>query len=220
MSCLRAAGFIHEQRWLVRPLCERVRVHDPTVWTPQDAPVLPVPALNWPSCKTGNSRFTLSLQVWPGAAITVPLPRATQENQLRYRSLPAGPRGPPPSWKYTELLHNFFQHRSLLCYRESPRQAGDPLVDWDVGRKRKILVLRKDRRMTMFCLTDYDRLEILSVHRKIREGNQTTRESTALWAEHPNGSEEILVGLSALLPLSSVRLRHSPSHGPFPFSFQ
>lgn len=43
------------------------------------------------------------------------------------------------------------------------------MVDWDVGRERKILVLIKDRRMTVFCLTDYDRLEILSVHRKIRE---------------------------------------------------
>jgi len=142
------------------------------------------------------------------------------ENQLRYRSFPAGPRGPPPSWKCTQLLHNFLQPRSLLCYRESPRQAGDLLVDWDVGRKRKIPVLIKDRRMTVFCLTDYDRLEILSVDRKIREGNQTTAESTALWAEHPNGPQETSVRLSALLPLSSVWLRHSPSQGPFPFSFQ
>lgn len=100
-------------------------------------------------------------------------------------------------------------------------KAGRRSLGWlDVGRKRKILVLIKDRRMTVFCLTNYDRLEILSVHRKIREGNQTTAESTALWAEHPNGPQEILVGHSALLPLSSVWLRHSPSHGPFPFSFQ
>lgn len=47
----------------------------------------------------------------------------------------------------------------------------------------------------MFCLTTYDRLEILSVHRRIREGNQTTAEGTGLWAEHPNGPQEILVGL-------------------------
>lgn len=93
------------------------------------------------------------------------------------------------------------------------------MVDWDVGRERKILVLIKDRRMTVFCLTDYDRLEILSVHRKIREGNHTKAESTALWAKHPNGPQEILVRLSAL-PLSSEWLRHSPSHGPSPFFFQ
>lgn len=142
------------------------------------------------------------------------------ENQLCYRSLPAGPRGPPPSWKCTQLLHAFFQPRSLLCYREGSRQAGDLLVDWDVGRKRKILVLIKDRRMTVFSLTDYDRLEILSGHRKIREGNQTTAESTTLWAKHPNGPQEISVGLSALLPLSSVQLRHSLSHRAFPISFQ
>lgn len=94
------------------------------------------------------------------------------------------------------------------------------MVDWDVRRKRKILVLIKDRRMTVFSLTDYDRLEILSGHRKIREGYQTTAESTTLWAKHPNGPQEILVGLSALLPLSSVQLRHSLSHSAFPISFQ
>lgn len=142
------------------------------------------------------------------------------ENQLRYRSFPAGPRGTPPSWKSTQFLHSFFQHRSLLCYKESSRQAGDPLADWNVRRKRKILVLIKGRRMMVSCLTDYDRLEILIVDRKIREGNQTTAESTALWAEHPDGPQEILVRLSALLPLSSVQLRHSLSHGPFYFSLQ
>lgn len=60
-------------------LCERVRVHDPTVWAPRDTPVLPVPALNSPSCKMANSPFMLSLQVWPGATITVSLPPATRK---------------------------------------------------------------------------------------------------------------------------------------------
>lgn len=157
----------------------------------------------------GDLTFATSLQVCPGASITVPLPQATQKISNVIEVSQQIPEDlPPSSWKCTQLLHNFFQPRSLLCYRESPRKAGDPLVSWDVGRKRKILLLIKDRRMTVFCLTNlFNRLEILSVHWKTREGNQSTAESTALWAEHLHGPQEILVRLSALLPLCSVRLR-------------
>lgn len=70
----------------------------------------------------------------------------------------------------------------------------------------------------MFCLTD--RWGILGVRRQIREGKQTAAESTAFWAEHPNGLQEPSSGLSALLPLCSVQLGHSPSHSPFPSSLQ
>lgn len=49
------------------------------------------------------------------------------------------------------------------------------MADWDVGRERKSLVLIKDRRMT-----DRERLQVLNMDKKMREGNETTAESTAL----------------------------------------
>lgn len=49
--------------------------------------------------------------------------------------------------------------------------------------------------------------------------DESTVESTALWAEHPHGLQEILVRLSALLPLFSVQLRHKPFTWPISFLF-
>lgn len=136
-------------------LCERVRVHDPIVWAPRDTPVLPMPALNSPSCKMANSPFMLSLQVWPGATITVSLPPATQK--ISY-AIEVSQQVPEDFLLLGSAHSSYTTSCSLdICCRESQRQARDPLVDWDVGRERKILVLIKDRRMTVFCLTDYDR---------------------------------------------------------------
>lgn len=42
----------------------------------------------------------------------------------------------------------------------------------------------------------------MSVH--IWKGNQSRAESSALWAEHPNGTREIVVGLSSANTLLSA----------------
>lgn len=46
-------------------------------------------------------------------------------------------KSPSSSFSFLEvpqLLHSCFQ--PLICSRESPRQAGDLVVDWDMGGKK------------------------------------------------------------------------------------
>lgn len=82
------------------------------------------------------------------------------DNQLCYRSLPAGPRGSPPSWKCSSTPSSSLG----LCSATGRAQVRQkiPWLTGMWGRKRKTLDLTKDRRMTAFCLTDYGKLKILS----------------------------------------------------------
>ena len=74
----------------------------------------------------------------------------------------------------------------------------------------------------LFYLTEYDIWEILSVHRKFREGKQIKAESTALWLEYPTGPQEALAQLSALLTAFLSTAEAQPSTWPIslPFSIK
>lgn len=100
----------------------------------------------------------------------------------------------------------------VLLQGEPKAGRRPPLVDWDVGKKREVLVLIRDRGKTV--LFEYDRWEVLSMHRKSREGKQIKAESTALWLEYPTRPQEALAQLSALLTAflsTALNMAHFPS---------